>query len=80
LSQIFRKISQSHHDYRQADDVGEVNPAVEHTGKDDGKNSTDDGSDNKNLKLVQFIGLFAVLSEKICIISVGNKRQCQVFS
>jgi len=60
LSQIFRKISQSHHDYRQADDVGEVNPAVEHTGKDDGKNSTDDGSDNKNLKLVQFIGLFSV--------------------
>jgi len=84
MSQIFRKISQPHHDNRQADNIGNMNPAVEHPCQDDGKNSTDNSSDNKYLELIQFIGLLAVhinnYIKKICIILVGNKRQCQVFS
>jgi len=58
LSQILGKISQPHHDNRQADNIGDMNPAVEHPREDDGKNSTDDSSDNKNLELIQFIGLY----------------------
>ena len=49
MAQILGKISQPHHDDRQAGNVDEVHPAIEHPGQDDGKNGTDDGSDNKNL-------------------------------
>jgi hypothetical protein len=38
-----------------------MNLAVEHPCKDDGKNGTDNSSDDKNLELIQFIGPFAVL-------------------
>jgi hypothetical protein len=60
MAQVLGKISQTHHDNRQADNIGDMNLAVEHPCQDDGKNSTDNSSDNKNLKLIQFIGLLAV--------------------
>ena len=61
MSQILGKISQTHHDNRQADNIGDMNLAVEHPCQDDGKNGTDNSSNNKNLELIQFIGLFAIL-------------------
>ena len=59
MSQVLGKISQPHQDNRQADNIDDMNLAVEHPREDDGKNSTDNSSDNKNLELIQFIGLFA---------------------
>jgi hypothetical protein len=41
-----------------------MNPAVEHPCKDNGKNSTDNSSDNKYLELIQFIGL-KIVSRKM---------------
>ena len=60
LSQILRKIRQSHHDNSQSHNIRDINLPRKHPCQDDGKNSTDDSSDNENLKLIQFIGLFAV--------------------
>jgi hypothetical protein len=63
-----------------------MNFSREGSGQDYGNYSADDGSDNKNLELIQFAGLFAVfcwvnaLLRRIVIISAGNNRQCQVFS
>jgi hypothetical protein len=63
-----------------------MNFSREGSGQDDGNHSADDGSDNKNLELIQFAGLSAVffrantVLKKLIIISAGNNRQCQVFS
>jgi len=59
MAQVLGKISQPHHDNRQADNIGDMNLTVEHPSEDDGKNSADNSSDNKNLELIQFIGLIA---------------------
>jgi hypothetical protein len=58
VPQILRKISQTHHDNRQSQYVWNINFSRKGSGQDYGNNRSDDGSDNKNLELVQFIGLF----------------------
>jgi hypothetical protein len=57
VPQILRKISQTHHDNRQSQYIWNIDSSREGSGQDDGNNSSDDGSDKKNLELVQFIGL-----------------------
>jgi hypothetical protein len=57
MAQVLGKIGQSHHDNRQADNIGDVNPAVKHPCEDDGNNGTENSSDKKDLELIQFIGL-----------------------
>jgi hypothetical protein len=63
-----------------------MNFSREGFGQDDGNYSADDGSNDKNLELIQFAGLSAIffcinsLLRKLIIISAGNNRQCQVFS
>jgi hypothetical protein len=53
-----------------------MNFSREGFGQDYGNYSADDGSDNKNLELIQFIGLSWLDLIKIVIILVGNNRQC----
>jgi hypothetical protein len=76
VPQILRKICQTHHDNCQSQYVWNINSSREGSGQDYGNNSSDDGSDNKNLELVQFIGLSWLVLIKIVIILVGNNRQC----
>ena len=50
MTQIFGEIGQPHQDHRKADDVTDVDPAIEHAGGDGSKSQTEDGPDDKLLK------------------------------
>jgi hypothetical protein len=53
MSEVFRKIGQSHEDDAQSGHIDDVEIGKEHAGKDHGKTGSQDGPDDENVKLGQ---------------------------
>ena len=58
VSKILCKIRQSHQDNAQAGHIDDIGIGVKHAGKDNGETRTQNGPDDKNMKLGQDITSF----------------------